>query len=259
MRVATLSSGSKGNCIYIEDGDQAIVIDQGLSLKELKSRANDCEVDLGKIKAILVTHEHSDHIKGVGVLSRAIGAEVYSHDLCYQRFSGKLGNINYVGDNKFYENGFEIGRFNIKPFRTPHDAVYSLGYRVECDGKTCTVATDLGVITKGVFKHLTGSDLAIIESNHDVKMLTNGAYPEELKRRILSSNGHLSNELASKVIKELANIGTRKFLLAHLSEDNNLHTLAYQTAYEALASIGAERDIDLNIAGQYKPSKIITL
>lgn len=257
MRVCSLGSGSKGNCIYIECEGQHIVIDNGLSCKELKNRMDAIGLQMEKIDSILITHEHSDHIKGVGVLSRTTGATVFAHQDCYKAFGSKLGDMNYCGNNNNYECGFEIGSVKIKPFRTPHDAAYSVGYRIEGEGKAVTLATDLGVVTDGILKHLQNSDLAIVETNHDIEMLKKGNYPEQLKRRILGNHGHLANVEAAKVIAKLAEGNTKAFLLAHLSEDNNIPALAFNEVHEELHKIGAcGKDVCLEVLGQYKPSKI---
>ena len=260
MRVCVLSSGSRGNSVYIEGGDNAILIDNGLAFRELKSRLDTAGLDVAKIKATLVTHEHTDHIKGVGVMSRSTGSEVYCQNECYNAFKHKIGDFNYAGNNTNFECGFTAHGFDIKPFRTPHDAVYSVGYKVSFEGKSVVLATDLGTITPGVYNHLVGSDLTILESNHDVEMLKNGSYPMSLKARILGRNGHLSNEDMSCVIRDLALSGTDKFILAHLSEDNNQPDLAYNEADESLHKLGASRgDIDLVVANQYIPTKVFTI
>ncbi len=260
MRVCVLSSGSRGNCVYIEGGDSAILIDNGLAFKELKNRLDVAGLDLSKIKATLVTHEHTDHVKGVGVMSRSMNTEVFCCNDCYNAFEHKVGKFNYAGNNPNYENGFTAHGFDIKPFRTPHDAVYSVGYRVSFEGKTVALATDLGTITPGVYSHLTGTDLTIIESNHDVEMLKNGTYPMSLKARILGSNGHLSNKDMAAVINDLTLSGTDKFVLAHLSEDNNNPDIAYNEADAALHRLGASRgDIELVVAGQYIPTKVFNI
>lgn len=260
MRICSLGSGSKGNCIYIECEGHSIVIDNGLSCKELSNRMNDVGLQMEKIDSILITHEHSDHIKGVGVLSRTTNAIVYAHPECYNAFSAKVGDINYAGNNNNYENGFDIGTIHIKPFRTPHDAVYSVGYRIEGEGKIITLATDLGVVNDAIFKNLSGVDLAILESNHDIEMLKQGDYPELLKRRILSNHGHLANVEASSVISKLALLNTKAFWLAHLSEDNNIPSLAFNEAHEALHKVGVSaKDCKLSVLEQYKPSKILEI
>ena len=193
MRICSLGSGSKGNCIYINVEGQGIVIDNGLSCRELKNRMQSIGLGFSDISHILITHDHSDHVKGIGILARETQAKVYAHPQCFKAIAGKVGDIDYCGDNENYENGFYIGGVFVKPFRTPHDATYSVGYRIEGEGKVFALATDLGVVTESILKHLTGTDLTIIESNHDINMLKKGHYPEQLKRRIMSNRGHLAN------------------------------------------------------------------
>lgn len=257
MRVCALGSGSKGNSIYIDGGDNAILIDNGLSFRELLTRLNRVGLDAGKIKAVLITHEHSDHIKGVNMLCKNLGVEVYSPHDCYLEFVGKMPDICYAGANRNYESGFSIYGFDIKPFRTPHDSVYSVGYKVSFEDKSVALATDLGVVTAGVEKNIIGSDFAIIEANHDIDMLKHGKYPDYLKARILGNGGHLSNEAMSKLMVELVENGTEKFVLAHLSEGNNLPTLAYNEADIALHNKGIDsRQMMIEVANQYVPTKI---
>lgn len=256
MRICSLGSGSKGNCIYINVEGEGIVIDNGLTCKELDSRMKSVGLELCDIKHILVTHDHSDHIKGIGTLARKINATIYAHPQCFDVIKGRLGDVDYCGDNDNYENGFNIGGVYIKPFRTPHDATYSVGYRIEGEGKSFALATDLGVVTDSILKHLSNTDLTIIESNHDIQMLKKGSYPTQLKFRILSNRGHLANIETAKAVETLAPT-CKRFLLAHLSEDNNLKELAYKETSTALARIGATTgDIMLDVLDQYVPSKI---
>lgn len=256
MRICSLGSGSKGNCIYINVEGEGIVIDNGLSYRELKNRMQNVGLEISDIKHILITHDHSDHIKGIGTLARTTDAIVYAHPTCFKAISGRVGDINYCGDNNNYENGFKIGEVLIKPFRTPHDAAYSVGYRIEGEGKVFALATDLGVVTDSIIKHLTGTDLTILESNHDINMLKKGSYPEQLKRRILSNRGHLSNIETAMAVTKIAPT-SKRLLLAHLSEDNNLKELAYRETETALKRLGATcSDVSLDILDQYIPSKI---
>lgn len=258
MRICSLGSGSKGNCIYINAEGQHIVIDNGLSCRELNNRMKAVGLDMMNIQHILITHDHRDHIKGVGVLARETGAMVYAPTQCFSAIKGTLGDVNYCGDNANYENGFCIGGVRVKPFRTPHDAEYSVGYRLSAEGKVFALATDLGVVTDSVLKHLTGANLTIIESNHDINMLKKGSYPEPLKRRILSNRGHLSNVETAAAISKLAREADT-FLLAHLSEDNNLKELAYKESFAALQRLGAADSVALDVLDQYTPSKIFCL
>ena len=164
MRVCSLGSGSKGNCIYINVEGEGIIIDNGFSCRELKNRMSDIGLSANDVKHILITHDHSDHIKGVGLFARETNAVVYAHPECYKAIFPKVGDINYAGDNAHFENGFKIGGSFIKPFRTPHDAAYSVGYRIEGEGKVFALATDLGTVNDSILKHLTGTDITIIES-----------------------------------------------------------------------------------------------
>ena len=259
MRFCALGSGSKGNCYYIDNDDDALLIDAGFNRKETLKRLNDVGLDISKIRAILVTHEHTDHVKGLASLSTKDNIKVYAPHDCYLACINKLGNINYAGANKNYENGFSINNFQIKPFRTPHDSVYSVGYKITFDGKSIAIATDLGVVTNGVMKNLLGVDMAVVESNHDIEMLKNGKYPILLKKRILSNQGHLSNEACSRLIVELIKGGTKRFALAHLSEENNLVALAYNEADEMIHSADLASGVELSVLEQNAPSDIFII
>lgn len=250
MRVIALASGSKGNCVAIESKAGNLLIDCGINLTQLHARAKSVEFDLSKVTAVLITHEHTDHVKGLEIFSQNYKAPVYMHPSCFKALNND--NINYAGDNKNYELGFELGEFKVLPFRTPHDSDYSVGYRVENEGKSFALATDLGFVTNGVFSSLQGADAVMLESNHDVEMLKHCKYPQYVKTRIMSNTGHLSNAVCAETIKRLSGYNTRQFLLGHLSQESNTHKLAMDTLGDFLDEFD---DIAVSVAGQDRPSR----
>ena len=234
-RICQLFSGSSGNSTYIESNNRGILVDAGKNAKQIEIALNLNDIDPKKIEAIFITHEHSDHVSGLRVFASRYHLKVYTS-------AGTLNSLEEKGilNNKFDveaidEQGIEMANMMIRPFRTSHDCAESFGYVIETtNDKKVSIATDLGVISNEVLEKLKGSDLIVIESNHDIRMLENGFYPYYLKRRILSNEGHLSNDDCASVLPYLVKTGTTKFVLAHLSRENNMPELAYQTAMSKL-------------------------
>ncbi|AUS98527.1 MBL fold metallo-hydrolase [Clostridium thermosuccinogenes] len=262
IKFCSLFSGSSGNSLYIEANGTKILIDAGLSGKRIIQALNSIGEQPSEISAVLVTHEHSDHIRGVGILSRKFNIPVYANEKTWDAMGTQIGPIN--ADNmRCFTTGkeFEIGNLCIKPFPIPHDASEPVGFNFFAENKKVTTATDIGHITKEVLESLIESDLVLLESNHDIEMLKVGPYPWPLKRRILGDRGHLSNEMAGKVAVHMAQRGTRKFLLGHLSKENNFPELAYQTVYNALSEqkIKVGSDVTLEVAMRDYTGSVITL
>lgn len=258
-RFCPLFSGSKGNSVYIGAGTTGILIDVGVSAKALETALREREIDPASIAAIFVTHEHSDHISGLRVFASRYATPVYASEGTLNALC-KMGTIN----GKFEANPMReeicAGELRVTYFHTPHDAAESVGYCVYTpDGRKITVATDLGVMTDEVRTALTGSDLVLMESNHDVRMLQNGGYPYYLKRRILSATGHLSNDACACELPRLARSGVTRFVLGHLSRENNFPDIARQTALCSFTENGMKEGIDftLSIAPQKNEEKVL--
>ncbi len=255
-RFCSLFSSSSGNCTYIGSSQGGILIDIGVSAKKTADALKAIGVDPGSISAIFVTHEHSDHINGVRVFAERHGVKVYSSE-------GTLNGMEQAGvitpkvrADVIPTGGIEAGGMFIRPFRTPHDSLESTGYTVVTpDGKRLAVATDIGKMTDTVMDAVYGCDLVLLESNHDVGMLKNGPYPFFLKERILSNHGHLSNESCAETAVKLMESGTTRFVLGHLSKENNIPALAYETTRAAMRMAGATENVDylLSVAGDYNP------
>ena len=244
-RFCSLFSSSSGNCTYIGSSSDGILIDAGVSAKRIKQALTDRQLDPSALRAIFVTHEHVDHIRGIRVLASQFNVPVYAT-------AGTLRGMDEAGVlngkfpyNEIPESGLACGDLFIKPFQTPHDSYESCGYRITLpDGRKAAVATDIGHMTNEIMNNLIGCELVMLESNHDVGMLQNGMYPYYLKRRILSDTGHLSNEACSTAAAQLIERGTTRLFLGHLSTENNIPELAYQTSLAAIGETGARIDSD---------------
>ena len=240
MRFCSLYSSSSGNATFIGSAKTGILIDAGVSAKKLKEALLSREIDPSQLAGIFITHEHSDHIKGMRILASTFNIPVFA----------SAGTMKMLEENghvtsKFPfevidEKGMEFGDIFVKPFSTPHDSVESCGYRISfSDGQHAAIATDTGSVTETMKENILGCSLVMLESNHDVGMLQNGPYPYYLKRRILSDVGHLSNDACAEFVKELVQKGTSRIFLGHLSDENNFPDLAFQTSLAALCEIGA--------------------
>jgi phosphoribosyl 1,2-cyclic phosphodiesterase len=224
FEVHVLASGSDGNCTVFELDDEAVMIDAGLSGKKIMQLMDREGVDSRKLKALLVTHEHSDHIAGAGVVARKFNIPVYCNRATFD-CSG-MGSVLYSEIKTM--NRFGIGSFEITPLPTSHNAVEPNAFFLECDGKKALLATDTGKMTPQVEQALAAADAAVIESNYDKKMLTEGPYPYPLKKQIASDVGHLSNVDCAEALKRTMN-DKRQIFLAHLSKTNNIPDLARDT------------------------------
>ncbi len=235
MRSCILASGSKGNCLFIEGGNTRILVDCGLTLKDISSRLESVNIDASTISAILVTHEHSDHCKGVGKLSKKYNIPVYFYFDNYEKLNSACDNISEDLRRYYYLQDFNIGELKITPFELPHDSNKNVGFSFCYNNQKVSVATDLGYVTPNTLSHLKQSTICYLEANHDIEMLKNNIkYSLMLKQRILSKNGHLSNIDSAKAIVELALSGTKQVVLCHLSEENNTPMLAYTTVKDIL-------------------------
>lgn len=258
MDFINIASGSKGNCTVVATKHTTVMIDDGLNIRTLTERARLANIDLSKINAILVTHEHSDHIKGLASLASKYSIPVYCHKESRDGLDIKV--FPYLTDTDM-DKPFEIGDIEINPFRLPHDSNYNLGYRLTDKKHSVTLATDLGCMNDAIFSNLQGSDLVMLESNHDIQMLKSGSYPFLLKQRILSKNGHLSNDDCADTICKLSKTGTKHFVLAHLSQDNNTPELAFECTQKALGKENIKEGLDayVDIAMQYRTMQKIHL
>lgn len=265
MRFCSLFSGSSGNCLFAEERDTRILVDAGVSGRRIENALSAIGVPCDTVAAILITHEHQDHIFGAGILARRYGIPVYASRLTWQaidemKLTGKLPpesrRIIAAGE------AFPVGDFTVTAYSIPHDAADPVAYTFCASGHKIAIATDIGHVTETVKENLFGSELVLIEANHDVGMLNAGRYPYPLKRRIAGEFGHLSNEAAAGLICELAERGTRKFILGHLSKENNYPRLAYETAsmdLQVRKGLVCGRDVYLAVALRDRSSDVVEL
>ena len=232
MRLCSIASGSSGNCIYVGSSSTHLLVDTGISKKRIEEGLHTIGVKGEELSGILVTHEHSDHIQGLGVFSRKYGIPVYATKGTIQGILSYSG-LGKVPDGLFHEvkadEGFSLGDVEVKPFAISHDAKEPSGYRLEHGGKAVAVATDLGVYTDYTVEHLKNLDAVLLEANHDIHMLEVGAYPYYLKQRVMGDRGHLSNEVSGRLLCDILHDNLRYVVLGHLSKENNYAELAYET------------------------------
>lgn len=232
MDFCSIASGSAGNCIYIGSDESAVLVDAGISGKRVEAGLNSFGHTTRDLKGILITHEHSDHIKGLGVLARKYGLPIYGTPgtLHAIRSCGTLGKLDPELFCEIHgDEPWTIGDLKILPFRISHDAAEPVAYRVTHGNKTVAVCTDLGYYDDYIVEHLKGLNAVLLESNHDINMLQVGSYPYYLKQRILGKRGHLSNENAGRLLSEILHDNMERVMLGHLSLENNYEALAYET------------------------------
>lgn len=249
IEFCSLSSGSSGNSTYAAVGSTRLLVDAGLTGRDIAQALAQISVLPENISAILITHEHSDHIKGVGVLSRRYHIPVYANEATWEKMSRSVGEIP-VGLRRVFEteSDFYIGDINVFPIPILHDTAEPVAFRLYAGNRSVAVATDMGKVTKKVLRYLSGSDLILLESNHDPEMLiSNPSYSEALKRRILGTHGHLSNLSCALSLLSLYETGVRHVLLGHLSRDNNTPELAMQTVRDELIRQGLKPDQDIRL------------
>ena len=263
MVFCSLYSGSSGNSMFIASERAKILIDAGLPGKKIDAALQEINENPNDLNGIFITHEHSDHIKGVGVLSRKYDIPIYANADTWSAMEQSIGKIKEHNIKIIDKRSItEIEDMNIKAFNIPHDAASPMGYTVTDGLKSVRVATDFGTFTKEIYDNIKESEVILLESNHDVNMLKFGPYPYPLKRRILSEIGHLSNEDCGSAIVELAKCGLNKqVILGHLSNTNNQPDLAYQTVLNVLTENGikVKEDIILTMANRHNPSSYIKI
>ncbi|MDO4938653.1 MAG: MBL fold metallo-hydrolase [Lachnospiraceae bacterium] len=265
MRLLSIASGSSGNSIYIGSDNTHILVDAGISNKKIEEGLKTAGLNGSDINAICITHEHSDHIKGLGVLARKYEIPIYATgDTIYAiKQDMSLGTFSY---SLFHEiekdTDFTVGDIKIKPFHIYHDALDPVGYKFECNGRTAAIATDMGHFDDYIVDNLMNVQNLLLEANHDVRMLETGSYPYYLKRRILSDNGHLSNENCGRLISRILHDDVAHIFLGHLSKENNYPDLAFEAVRcEILQSECPYNpdDFFIDVADRDKPSMIIDL
>lgn len=261
LRFCSLFSGSTGNSLLVQSDSTSILIDAGVSAKRIVEALAELEIPIGSISGILVTHEHSDHIKGLGTLSKKYNIPVFANIKTWQAMPLEKDKINCENQKIIsFDSEFSIGDLNIISFPIPHDAACPCGYNILNSGKKISIATDIGHISSDIMPYLENSCFALIESNYDTEVLRYSSYPARLKARISGPNGHLSNSTCGKLIGHLMKSGLNSVMLGHLSKENNFPELAYETVIEELHNSNIDSSkINVTVANRDYPSKFISI
>ena len=256
----SLYSGSSGNCSFVQTDTTKILIDAGQSAKKIEEALHSIQIDPFSIDAILITHEHSDHIKGLGILAKKFQIPVYANVETWDAMPVQKEKIAKENRNTFLFETFFIGDIKIEPFSIPHDAANPCGFNLYHKNKKMSIATDIGHISEEVITHLRNSCFLLIESNYEPEVLNCSSYPYLLKQRIKGPNGHLSNVDAGKTISYLADYGLKQAMLGHLSKENNFPELAYKTvAEELMKNHSSENLVHLSVANRLEISPMINV
>lgn len=264
MQLYSIASGSSGNCIYLGEEDGGILIDAGISCKRIVTGLERKGLSLDDIKAIFITHEHSDHISGLGPVLRKNPIPVYATADTVSAIWEKT-NMNNISPELFHsirpEEEIEAGEMLVRPFSISHDAVDPVCYTVEKQGKRAAVATDMGCFDDTIIRVLGQCDSVLIEANHDINMLQVGPYPYSLKMRILGNKGHLSNTSCADLIKEILHKDLKHLVLGHLSRENNFPQLAYRTVLDELEKTETWGTLDtrLMVASRDEPTELLKI
>ena len=262
LKFCSIYSGSSGNCLFINSNHTKILVDAGVSCKKVCEGLENIGESITNVDAILVTHEHSDHVQGIGTISQKFDIPVYANKETWDAMDKQRSKIN-ENNILFFENDkdFTLNDLNIHPFSTPHDAANPCGFSIHNGSKRLSIATDLGYMDNHLISELYQSSFVFLEANYDPEILQASRYPFLLKRRISGPKGHLSNETAGKTICNLLlKKDLKEVMLGHLSKENNFPELAYQTVANELINNNADiNNINLSVANRYSPSKTINL
>ncbi|WP_217587434.1 MBL fold metallo-hydrolase [Lentibacillus saliphilus] len=244
LRFSVLASGSTGNAFYIESDQTKLLVDAGLSGKKMDRLFSEIHVNPSELSGILVTHEHSDHIKGLGIIARKYNLPIYANERTWNAMDGMIGKL--TPDQKFHFGVEEVktfGDIDVESFGVSHDAADPMFFTFHKDGKKVALVTDLGYVSDRIKKTVEHADAYVFEANHDVSMLRMGRYPWSVKRRILGDSGHVSNEDCGLALCDIIGNETERIYLAHLSQDNNMKDLAQMSVQSILQERGITTDL----------------
>ena len=262
IKFMSLSSGSCGNCYFLGNGEHALVIDAGVSLRRMKVLLGAEGLSYDSFSSVLLTHDHMDHVRSLDSYCRKLGKPVYATEYLFRA----MATWTYPSENvarcrrDLSEGWNEVDGFRVKWFQVPHDASQTVGYAIYSDDHKFLIMTDIGHMTEEALDLARQADTVVVESNYDVDMLMGGTYTHELKMRICKGSGHLSNDQCADAIKAFWHEGLRNIFLCHLSENNNTPELAYASALAALDELGVERgSVNLRALPRRSPSPLMTL
>lgn len=261
FRFCSLYSGSSGNSLYVESNKTKLLVDCGESAKKIVNSLSDIDVDIEKIDGILVTHEHIDHVKSLGTLSKKYDIPIYTNLETLKAMPDQINKIKPENIHIFdFSNDFEIGDLQIHPFSIPHDAANPCAFNIIYNNKKMSIATDIGHITPEIINNLEKSCFMLLEANYDPNILKCSPYPYHLKERISGPLGHLSNNMAGQTISHLIDSGLKNVMLGHLSKENNFPELAYKTVMEEIIENNyPEKSIKLNVATRFNHTPLIDI
>lgn len=263
VKFMSLSSGSCGNCYYLGTENGGILIDAGVSLRRLKKALQEYNLTTDSFSAVLVTHDHLDHIRHLGSFCKRLSKPVYTAEAIHNALARHTFTAPTIGPcRKILSEGEwnEVAGMKVRYFIVPHDATQTVGYAIVVDNRMFVIMTDIGRMTDEAVEFARNADTVVVESNYDMDMLMSGPYTYELKMRIVQGCGHLSNDECASAIKRFWHPGLRNIFLCHLSENNNTHDLAYRSAAEALREMGVEKGtISLRCLPRQYPSQMFEL
>lgn len=257
----SLFSGSSGNCLFVQSDSTKILIDCGESAKKITLALSQININIEEINAILITHEHSDHVKSLATISNKYNIPIYINKETLDAIPEQKNKLKNENINLFnFKNNFKIGDLEIHPFQIPHDAANPCGFNVLHDSNKISIATDIGHMTPEILSNLEKSSFILLESNYDPNVLKCSSYPYHLKERISGPYGHLSNETAGKTISHLIKFGLKTAMLGHLSKENNFPELAYKTVMdEIIFDNNTENTINLSVATRFEPTPLVEI
>lgn len=261
MEVCTLASGSSGNCTLVRCGDTCVLLDAGISARRITAGLRELGTEPPELSAILITHEHTDHISGLATLTKKLRVPIYASGATLRQLCYRIPFLEELVRPLEGGQGTQVGALWCQAFSTPHDAAGSQGYSLTGEGRKMALCTDLGFLAPEVLEGAAGAELLLAEANHDEEWVRSGPYPYYLKQRILGDFGHLSNETGAVLAQKAAEGGARAVVLAHLSQQNNTPARAYETVARHLrgAGVDPERDLTLAVAPRSEPGPLYRL
>ena len=260
LEFCSLYSGSSGNSLLVKTENTNILIDAGVSSKKIETALNSIDIDPSSLDGILITHEHTDHVQGLGTFAKKYDLPVFVNQKTLDAMPKQKEKISEKNINLIkIEEKFEIKDLKIKPFAIPHDAVNPCGFNIFKDNSKISIATDIGHMSNGIIKNLEDSLFILLEANYDPEVLMYSKYPYQLKTRIAGPTGHLSNEMAGKTISYLLKSGLKQAMLGHLSKESNFPELAYKTVIDELMPNFSENNFKLSVAKRDESSPLISI